>query len=896
MRWFKALLRFYPAAFRDEYGGQMELVFSEQMEEARGSGERMRQAAVCLSAARDAFTVAPQEHVHVILQDIRYALRLMASRPGFTAVAILSLALGIGANTAIFNLWNGILNAPLPGVRDANQLVLLTNPNEAGVWHGDSRGERDLLTWEEYEQLRDHAASFSTVMASQSSLDAWPVRVDGRDWEEIHGRLVSGNYFQTLGVSPVLGRVFSGEADRITSPYAVISYPYWQRRFGGRPDVLGKQVQVRNAILTIIGVTPPAFIGESAAQQPDLWTTIRMQSAVLPGDDWMHDQPPMKMMWLQVFGRLKPGVTQARAEAESNAIFQAGLEVFYGGVAPAEKRKGLLDQRIRIRPGSAGASHARGDFSTSLNALLAGVGLLLLIACANLANLLLARGAVRRPEMALRVSLGAGRGRLIRQLVTESLVLACLGGIAGLCAAWFFHRALVHMIVQSDSTFQMEFSLDPAMLGFTVAITLAAGLLFGLAPAWQVSRAGLSSSLKERGRANTSAWGRSLVSLQLALSLPLLAGAGLLARTVYNLQHQELGYPVERLWMAGVNSRIAGYDSTRSQILFRNLLAQIQAEPGVRAVTFSHNGIFSGSRTYDDVQAEGFNAVKDDDHGSALDLVGPKYFSVVGIPLILGRDILESDHGSAPRVCVINEAFAHKFFAGRNPIGLHVTDTDQEAHVTYTVIGVAKDVRTAGIRGEIEPRYYVPITQPPGDIVKRANFLIRAAGDHTPVLSAVRRAIQRVDPAIPVSYFHSIAEQMAVRTAPERTTARVAMAFGCVALVLAAIGLYGVLAYGIARRTGEIAVRIALGAHPARVVAMIVGETLWLLLGGLAAGGALAWVASRLITSELYGISPQDPVSMAGAVLVLLAVALLAAYLPARRASRLDPMAALRQE
>jgi len=902
---YNTLLRCYPAAFRDEYGNQMRLTFAEQLGEARRSGGPRQQAALWIDATVDAFTIAPKEHWNVIFQDLRYALRAMAARPGFTAVAILSLALGIGANSAIFSLWNGLLHSRLPGVYKPEQLVMLTNPDNAGMWHGDSEGERDWLTYAEFEQLRDRAGSFSAMMASQSSLGRWQIRFDGKDFEEACGRLVSGGYFAFLGVNAALGRVFTAGDDRADAPFAVISYNYWQRRFGGRVDVLGKTFTVRNAVLTIIGVAPRGFAGESAGEQPDLWIPIHMQPGVAPGEDWLHDTPPEKAMWLHAFGRLKPGVTPARAEAEANAIFKAGLETFYGAVASPERRRELLDQRLKIRPGAQGASDTRGDFSTSLTALLAAVGLLLLIACANLANLLLARGAARRPEMALRLSLGASRGRLIRQLVTESLVLAAMGGLCGLIAAWFVHGALVRMIVESDRNFRMSFGLDPVVLAFTLAVTLAAGLLFGLLPAWQVTRTDSGASLKEQSRGGAGSrgrmlWGRSLVSLQLALSLPLLAGAGLLARTVYNLRHVALGYPTERLLLVGIDSRVAGYNSARSGVLFGELLERIQRIPGVKAASFSHNGVFTGTNSGDPIEVEGYTPKTNNDKGAAWDMVGPGYFSTLGIPMVLGREILASDRSGAPKVCAINEAFAKKFFAGRNPVGLHLTAIDEapggNRRTTYQVVGVARNARTNGLRGRIGPRFYMPITQPDGDNVKRANFLIRAAAENTPVLGVVRQAFQRVDASLPILYARTMEEQMAPWTAPDRTTAQVAVVFGCVALALAAIGLYGVLSYGIARRQREIAIRIALGARASRVIAMILRETSALVIAGLVAGAGLAYAASRWIASQLFGVAPQDPLTLAVAIGLLLAVALSAVYLPARRASRLDPMAALRQE
>jgi predicted permease len=433
-------------------------------------------------------------------------------------------------------------------------------------------------------------------------------------------------------VGPALGRVFAAGDDRADSPYAVISYNYWQRRFGGRPEVLGRSFTLRNAVLTIIGIAPSGFIGETGGQQPDVWIPLRMQPSVLAGEDWLHDTPPAKMMWLHVFGRLKPGVTPAHAEAEANAIFKAGLESFYGAVASAQRRRELLDQRLKIRPGARGASETRSEFATSLTALLAAVGLLLLIACANLANLLLARGAARKPEMALRFSLGASRGRLIRQLVTESLVLAAMGGLAGLAAAYFLHGALVRMIVQSDRDFRMSFALDPLVLGFTLAITLIAAMLFGILPALHVTQTDAGSSLKEHSRSATGSvgpmrWGRLLVSLQLALSLPLLVGAGLLAQTLYNLQHIKLGYPAQRLLLVRMDTRAAGYDSARSGSLLRELLGRFRRIPGVHAASFSQLGVFSGGNSISGIEVEGYVPKKDSDRHSAIDVVGPGYFS-----------------------------------------------------------------------------------------------------------------------------------------------------------------------------------------------------------------------------------------------------------------------------
>ena len=899
---YKALLYCYPAAFRHEYGNQMQLMFAEQLGEARRSGRRLQAAILWLRAAIDTFTVAPKEHSHVILQDLRYAFRTMAATPSFTAVAILSLALGIGANTAIFSLWNGVLYAPLPGVHQPEQLVMLSNPDDVGMWTGrwDGRtdGPRSWLTYGEFEDLREHAQGFSALMASQSGFDDWQVRIDGGDWEEARGRLVSGGFFQVLGVNPAIGHVFSATDDGATTPSAVISYNYWQRRFGGRTDVLGKTLTMRKAALTIIGVTPRGFIGETSGQQPDVWLPLRMQLSLLPGKDRLHDTPPEKVMWLNVFGRLKPEVTQGQAEAQANGIFLSGLESFYGAAAQDERRGEYLDQRLHIWPGARGASKMRKDFSSSLNALLTAVGVLLLIACANLANLLLARGAARKTEIALRLSLGASRGRLIRQLVTESLALAAMGGVAGLAVAYLLHGALARMMAESRPDFQMSFSLDPLVLTFAVAATLAAALLFGVLPAWQSTKYDAGATLKEQGRSATGSLGRMrsgrlLVSLQLALSLPLLFGAGLLARTVYNLQRTDLGYPAKHLLLVRVDLREAGIESPRRGGVLHELIAQFQQIPGLRAVSYSQLGLFSGGESSEAVDVEGYPPNKDRGHSSNSDVVGPGYFSTLGVPMVLGREIQESDDDAAPRICVINEAFAKRFFERRNPIGMRVTSVADDQRTTYQVVGVARNSRTQHLRDEVKPRFFLAAKQDPSS-ARSPTFLIRTATGTAPVMAAVRKSIQRA--ALPIVDAAPIEEQIAPQTAQDRTTAQLAVAFGCVALALAAIGLYGVLSYGIARRRSEIAVRIALGARPGRVVAMILRETMGLVTAGLAVGGGLAYAGTSMIGSRLYGVAPQDPVTLTFATALLVLVALSAAYLPARRASRLDPMVALRQE
>jgi putative ABC transport system permease protein len=472
--------------------------------------------------------------------------------------------------------------------------------------------------------------------------------------------------------------------------------------------------------------------------------------------------------------------------------------------------------------------------------------------------------------------------------------------LGGLFIAYFLHGALVRMVIASDEDFRMSFSLDPLMLGFTFAVTLAAAVVFGLLPAWQITKIDAGIALKEQSRSATPGiarmrWGRMLVGLQLALSVPLLAAAGLLGRTVYNLQHIQLGYPAAHLLLVHVNSRAAGYDSAQSAVLFRRLIDEIRRIPRVKAASFSSNGVFSGSSSSNSIEVEGYTWRQDRNRDAELDVAGPDLFTSLGVPLLSGRDILASDRAGAPAVCVINEAFANRFFAKRNPIGMHVTSIDNSERTPYQIVGIVRNARTQTLREELKPEFYIAAAQLQSGL-KRANFLIRTNAETAPVLAAVRRAFQRVDAALPIGSAHSLEERLASLTARDHTTAQLGAVFGVLALTLAAIGLYGVMSYSIARRTSEIAIRMALGARSVRIIAMILRETIGLVLAGLAVGAALAYAASRWIASQLYGIAPEDPFTLAIAIGVLLAAMSAAVYLPARRAAQLDPIAALRQE
>jgi predicted permease len=735
------------------------------------------------------------------------------------------------------------------------------------------------------------------MMASQSNINTYQIRISGGDWEETRGRFVSGEFFGVLGATAGIGQVFTRADEDAGRLVVVISDHYWRRRFGGRPEVLGTALSFGKTPLTVIGVARPGFVGETMGQQPDFWIPLRLQPQLFP-TNWLHDPAPDKVMWLHVFGRLAPNVTTAQASAQANAIFRADLESFYGVGRSPERQREFLDQRLELRPAARGASATRAEISQSLTALLVGVVVLLVIACVNLANLLLARGTARRTEIAVRLALGANRSRIVRQLMTESLTLSAIGGVAAIGVVAALHALLVRMVARADARFALDFQLDPLLLIFVASAAMLCGLLVGLLPALHATRAGAAFAITEQSRGaigtrGQSRSGRLLVGLQLALSLPLLVGAGLLTRTVMNLENADIGFPTRGLSILRLDYREVAVDPTRRDDLSRSLWRELQAMPGVSRASFTRLGIFSGGESSLSVEVEGFAPKRDDDRDSGYDVVGPGYFTTLGVPLLRGRDILESDGPTNALVCVINEAFATKFASGRDPIGLHVTSVgDDDARTSYRIVGVARNARTQGLKEDVTPRFYVPAGQRTVSAYSPV-FLIRTTTAAVPPLTAVRTAVRRVDAAVPITILRSLDEQMAPIVAQDRTTAQLAIVFGGVALALAAIGLYGVLSYAVAARSSEIAIRVALGAQARRVITMILRETVWLMAGGLIVGGGLAYFAARLIASRLYGVEARDPLTLAVASALLMIVALVAAYLPARRASRVDPMMAL---
>ena len=842
--------------------------------------------------------------METLLKDLRYALRQFVRNPLFTTVAVASLAVGIGANTAIFSVMNAILLRALP-VTDPKSLVMLSSPDAAGVSNGMTGGVRSLLTYAEYDQLRDRATSFSGMCVAQSELDKESVRIAGGQPEDAHSKLVSEDYFSVLGITPAIGRVFTSDDRKAAGqdPYAVLSYDYWQRRFGGNTAVLGTPIRLVSTTVTVIGVAPAGFRGESIGQRPDFWLPMMMQPIVMQDHDWLHEdlgKDFQKIMWLHAIARLKPGVTMARAQTEVNVLFKEIIENGYPATLPADIRKKALNQTLKLHDASSGAFSGRDNLSQQLLVLLTASGIVLLIACINVANLLLARAASRVKEVSVRLSIGASRGRLIRQFLTESLTLSLMGGFAGLCLAWASSHVLAVMISSVSRRAEVAIPLDLRVLAFTAAVTLLTGLIFGLAPAIRGTRVKLLDSLRDGSRATATGaklnLAKGLVVLQVGLSLLVVVSAGLLLRTLWNLQGTDVGYVKEKMLVVNIDGTVPGLKGPQLTAMWRDLSDRIRALPGVQGVAYSGNGLFTGNESADDISVEGHVAQKNDEKISRFDTIGPGYFSTVGIPLLRGREIGPQDTPTSTKVAVINETFANKFFAGRNPIGYHITASFGKIVDTFEVIGVARNVRDHRLSGDVPARYYIVPEQSIEGPMESGSMLIRTAADPEQLIPSVRRAILSVNQDLYPEDLRPFVQNLDTYIAQPRVLARLCTLFGSIALLLAATGLYGVLSYGVTRRTNEIGIRMALGAGRSNVVGMILRETSVMIAIGITLGLCATVALTRLMKTVLYGLSSLDPVSIAGALLLLGVVAMTAGYIPAARAARVNPTTALRHE
>jgi predicted permease len=830
-------------------------------------------------------------------QDLRFAARQLRKSPGFTAVAVITLALGIGANTGIFTVVNGVLLKMLP-VRDPRQLVVVGDPARASS-RSNGTPRIDVFSYPLYKEIRDRNSVFSGLCAAATDHH---IEVDagqgGLPDEKINGRMVSGNYFNVLGLEPAAGRLFSDADDTAESanPVVVLGYEYWQRKFALASTIIGKDIRVNGYPFTVVGVAPAGFDGDIVGEQMALFFPLSMQPQIIRGRHWRNSG---NNSWLSLIGRLKSNVSPTQAEANVNIVFQQALKSDYGAALSADDRKAIQTAHISVAVGGGGISELRSDYRTPLLLLLGIVGLVLLIACVNVANLLLARASSRYREIALRLAIGANPRRLLQQLLTESLLLGILGGIAGSLLAIWGVRLLVQLL-GSDAS--LPLSPDWRVLAFTITISLLTGLVFGLVPALQTLKVRVAPALKNATRTSTEAgsrftWGKGLIVGQVALSLLVLFSAGLLVRSLQNLMTQNFGYDRNHLVIARLDPTGAGYNSERMKLLAQQLVDRLASTPGVRGVTYSSNGLFSGSESADAIIVPGFSAGTAGDRIALEDYVGADYFSVVGIPILAGRGIEAQDTGTSLRVAVINEAMAKHFFAGQNPISRQFRIDDPDwVDKPFTIVGISYNAKDhgSGIREDVKPRFYQAFQQTPDpdQIILEAQVIGAPSGAVANVLGQIKAA----DARLPISFIQTLDTLVTKSAGNQIALARLSAFFAGLALLLACVGLYGVISYTVANRTREIGVRMALGARRGDVMELVLREGMLLVAIGLLVGILLALASTRLLHTFLFGLKSTDPVSLIAVVLLLGAVAAVAGFIPARRASKIDPMVALRYE
>ncbi|HEX5422267.1 MAG TPA: ABC transporter permease [Candidatus Acidoferrales bacterium] len=849
--------------------------------------------------------------LYSVWQDLRYGLRALRKSPGFTAAAVLTLALGIGANTAIFSVINSVLLSTLP-VKNPQQLVFLTNPESAGMGVGQQSGDRDHLTYQEYLAIRDRNSVFSGVLAIQSETATIPVSTANTNVEDENGPLTtvnmtSGNYFDVLGVRAILGRTYTSDVDRLrdANPVAVISYSFWQDRFGGAASAVGSRVTIRRTTFDIIGVAPPNFFGLTVGYAPDIWVPLTMQSELYPGYDWLapSKNPHEKTEWLEVVGRLNPGVTLAQANASVNVLFQRYLRAQIGSAASAADRRNFLDQQLALSEGSHGASVVRGNFEQPLLILMGVVALVLLIACANVANLLLARAASRQKEIAMRVALGGGRLRLLRQLLTESILLALAGGALGLFLASLGDAVLLRLVSAGESPVPLNIHANGTILAFTLGVSLLTGVLFGLVPACRALRLDLNDVLKGNSRGVAGAAvrkgrvpiGKVLVVGQVAISLLLLIVAGLLVRSFQKLSDVNLGYDRDHLLIFGVNPQTAGYQGGAATEVLKEILDRLRAIPGVRGATLSDNGLMSGTDSSDPISIEGYTPKAGQKMHARFDEVGPNFFTTIGTPILMGRDILPRDSGNGQRVGLINQTMARYFFGNESPLGRRIWDMFPASRADFVVVGVVADSKHSSLRETPTPRFYVPFFDPISEETY-AEVIVHVQGSPAAATPAIRQAVKQAGANLPPVHILTINDLVERSLSTETMITKLAGFFGALAVLLACIGIYGIMAYATAGRTNEIGVRMALGAQRNDVLWLVLRETLLLVGFGVVIGLPAVMAASRVIRSQLFGLTAADPLTLVLASTLMFGVAALACYIPARRAMRVDPMVALRYE
>jgi len=838
-----------------------------------------------------------------LLKDLKYGFRMMAKSPGFTAVVVLCLALGIGANTAIFTIINALMLKSLP-VEKPEELVLFGQGRSAGTSIIDGMphaGEWELISVPLFKEYRDDHLFFTGVCAFQSTVSRLNLNISGSGGgaapEAAFGKVVSGNYFSVLGVNAAMGRTLTPEDDTAEGahPVAVISYGFWQRRFSLDASVIGRSMDINGIPFTIVGVAARGFFGESLQSDPaDIWMPLSMEPQALLEPSRLEKR---NVFWLDVMGRLKPGVSRLQAQTAVTEHFRQYLVDMVGSKISPEDRRELAGVRIDLTPGGGGVSGLRRSYSEPLKILMALVGLVLLIACANVANLQLARASARQREISLRCALGASRSRMVRQLLTESLMLAILGGAAGTVLATWGTSLLVHLVSRGNYI-PLSVSPDSRIMGFTLLISIFTGVLFGLAPAIRAARIDLTASLKEGAR-NLAGHGsrfnltKALVALQVAICLLMLVGGGLFVRTFQKLENQDLGFNRENVLLVSMNPRMAGYKPEQLPGLYRQLLERVGAVPGVKSTSIALYGLVSGSMRDSSISVQGYTPKPREETDAQIIVVGPGYVETVGMTLVAGRGIGPQDSETSSKVAVVNEELAHHYFGNQNPVGKRFGFDDAKHAADIEIVGVVKDAKYTEMREPSPPVILIPVFQNP-DFMN--DLEIRTAANPTAVAADVRRILNDINSRLLGRKVVTLSQQVDDALSQERLIAQLSSAFGGLALLLACVGLYGVMAYAISRRTNEIGIRMALGAESHQVLWMVLKESLLLVMIGLFIGVPAVLASTRLISAQLYGVTPNDPLTIALAAVLLLAVAALAGFIPARNASHVDPMVALRYE
>jgi len=837
--------------------------------------------------------------IETLVQDIRYALRGMRNSPGFTAVAVGCLALGIGANTALFSVFNAVMLRYLP-VKSPEQLVLFNytkTQTPPQIRRSVSGYNRSSFSYEVVETLRSRSQNLAGVAAFVPTgfrKDSLTVTHRGRT-TTADGDMVSGNYLSLLGVAPLAGRTIVDADLAAGAPnVAVISHRYWKREFGGELSAVGREISLNRIPFTVIGIAPPEFFGVDPAHPADMWVPLRNVPGLQPwgmqlvsGKSVWQDR---RWWWCLMIGRLKPGQTSEQALAETNTLFQSSITA---GVVPPPRADQVPS--VVFTPASRGLDLIRSNLSQTMYILMASVALVLLIACANVATLLVARARSRQREIGVRLAVGASRGRLIRQLLTESILLSMLGGAAGLFVAHWGGRALLMVLPWGSGgaeSVALDVRLDRTVLLFSVAVSTVTGLLFGLAPALRATSADLASRLRETSGSVTSrlTLGRALIAVQVALSCALLYGAGLFVRTMRNLESVELGFRGDNVVLFQVDPARSGYNKPRERELYRRAVERLRTLPGVRSVSFSALPMLSGSHNMSTVSADSAVDLTEAQRTVYWNMVGPDFFETMRIPITMGRGMDGRDYDAARKLVVANEAFARMFYPNQNPVGRRLSFGKRfDPAESMEITGVARNTKYAQLREEQRPILYF-LYQTPEPMF----FAVQVAGDPAAMTAAVRNAMRDIDPTLPLTDMRSQRSLIEDAMQRERMFARLGSVFGALALALVAIGLYGTLSYSVARRAGEIGIRMALGAGRAQVLWMVLRESLAVAAAGALVGLPLALVLSRWIKSMLFDVKTTDTLTIAATITLLALVAAVAGFVPASRASRIEPVEALR--